>query len=47
MSIMRGGWSLAGELVIDPVVAIVTWIVAAALFLGIILLGLVLSLRTT
>lgn len=47
MSILRGGWSLAGELVIDPVVAIVTWVVAAALFLGIILLGLVLSLRTT
>lgn len=45
MSIMRGGWSLAADLTVEPLTAIIVWSVSATLFLSIILFALVLSFR--
>jgi energy-coupling factor transport system permease protein len=45
LSIMRGGWSLAASLSVEPLTAIIVWSIAAALFLSIILFALVLSFR--
>ncbi len=45
LSIMRGGWSLAAGLSVEPLTAIIVWSVAASLFLSIILFALVLSFR--
>lgn len=45
LSIMRGGWSLAAGLSVEPLTAIIVWSVAATLFLSIILFALILSFR--
>jgi len=45
LSIMRGGWSLAAGLSVEPLTAIIVWSVSAALFLSIILFAFVVSFR--
>ncbi len=45
LSIMRGGWSLAAGLTVEPLTAIIVWSVSAALFMSIILFAFIVSFR--
>ncbi|WP_439565013.1 energy-coupling factor transporter transmembrane component T family protein [Microcella sp.] len=45
ISIMRGGWNISELLVVEPMTAVVVWVVSASLFLGIIAFALILSFR--